>query len=589
MARRYLNPTEVRDFSRAADDIVLGSIATLNALIAQRDEISSEYESMEGIADAIRARNEGIDRKVRSLSAQAKKLLRDADYEMRGGNSARGGKFAEAAAEMQSEIEELEKKRVSATRRRELVGRYANIKKEIGQIESKIHDVTRRVLKDLTSRLNTIKRSPGASVHRDSIKRIEKDILIGDRKNRAGDDARANITRAANLISSIEGKVALDPKKPAPPSASSIRQRKLEGDFIGAFDRYIRVKKHTKKFPQLQGEIEYIENQFKAIKRRLEQGEDVGGAIARLEKRVIDLHGLTKPRSETKTFKDARAGVMEFVKRGAEAAQRGASSAEVDEILYDLDEFGRSFSAKEKASFTPEERRELSSEIMKLHSALRKIKRSGKGRKRNPCIGMHFKGKDADDLLRALEASAKRMESSSRATPNPLHPIPKRASDTKIKATVSKNISLLVKEGYPEKQAVAIALNTARKEAPSKIDAIYGPSPSDGAAKSKTTKKKAAKKKTTKKKITKKKVTKKKATKKVAKKNPPKKASPAKSLIEKCNSLWDYYCARPSKKRLKEVVAHLDKMAKSSAKSVKEERARCMRAARREMKKIGMK
>jgi len=36
----------------------------------------------------------------------------------------------------------------------------------------------------------------------------------------------------------------------------------------------------------------------------------------------------------------------------------------------------------------------------------------------------------------------------------------------KSKAVVSKNISEMVKSGYPQKQAVAAALNTARKSKP---------------------------------------------------------------------------------------------------------------------------
>jgi len=77
-----------------------------------------------------------------------------------------------------------------------------------------------------------------------------------------------------------------------------------------------------------------------------------------------------------------------------------------------------------------------------------------------------------------------------------------------------------------------------------------------------------------------------KAKKKVASK---KKAPAAKALINKCRKLWDHYCERPSKKRLKEVLEHLEKMKASSAKSVKEERSRCLRVANKEARRLGMK
>ena len=69
----------------------------------------------------------------------------------------------------------------------------------------------------------------------------------------------------------------------------------------------------------------------------------------------------------------------------------------------------------------------------------------------------------------------------------------------------------------------------------------------------------------------------------------PKKAPTAAALKSECRRLWEHYCERPNKTRLRAVIKHCDLMAESSAKSVKEERARCMRSARREMKKLGMK
>jgi len=87
---------------------------------------------------------------------------------------------------------------------------------------------------------------------------------------------------------------------------------------------------------------------------------------------------------------------------------------------------------------------------------------------------------------------------------------------------------------------------------------------------------KASKKKAAKKKVAKKKVTR-------------AKCPPAATLVKKCRKLWESYCERPSKTRLKTVFEHLELMKQSKAKSCKEERARCLRAANKEAKRLGMK
>lgn len=53
-------------------------------------------------------------------------------------------------------------------------------------------------------------------------------------------------------------------------------------------------------------------------------------------------------------------------------------------------------------------------------------------------------------------------------------------------------------------------------------------------------------------------------------------------LIRKCQKLWEHYCERPAKKRLKEVFDHLEKMKESKSKRVKEERSRCLRVANKQ-------
>lgn len=75
------------------------------------------------------------------------------------------------------------------------------------------------------------------------------------------------------------------------------------------------------------------------------------------------------------------------------------------------------------------------------------------------------------------------------------------------------------------------------------------------------------------------------AKKKVARKKTP----PYQLLINRCRKLWDHYCERPNKKRLKPVLEHLDKMKVSTSKKVADERRRCLRVANKEAKRLKMK
>jgi len=94
------------------------------------------------------------------------------------------------------------------------------------------------------------------------------------------------------------------------------------------------------------------------------------------------------------------------------------------------------------------------------------------------------------------------------------------------------------------------------------------------------------KKKATKKKVAKKKV----AKKKVAKKKVARKKTPEwQLLINRCRKLWDHYCERPSKKRLKPVLEHLEKMKASTSKKVADERKSCLRIANKEARSLKMK
>lgn len=69
----------------------------------------------------------------------------------------------------------------------------------------------------------------------------------------------------------------------------------------------------------------------------------------------------------------------------------------------------------------------------------------------------------------------------------------------------------------------------------------------------------------------------------------PSRSSTANDLKNECRRLWDSYCERPNKTRLKAVIKHCEKMKSSKCESVRRERDRCMRAARSEAKELGVK
>ena len=77
--------------------------------------------------------------------------------------------------------------------------------------------------------------------------------------------------------------------------------------------------------------------------------------------------------------------------------------------------------------------------------------------------------------------------------------------------------------------------------------------------------------------------------KKTAKKATRKATPKYQLLINRCHKLWDVYCTKQTKKALKDIFAHLEKMKASTSEKVKKERARCLRAANKEAKRIKLK
>jgi hypothetical protein len=71
--------------------------------------------------------------------------------------------------------------------------------------------------------------------------------------------------------------------------------------------------------------------------------------------------------------------------------------------------------------------------------------------------------------------------------------------------------------------------------------------------------------------------------------NPVRKTkSPATKLIERCHRLWEAYTKKPTKKALKEVASHLDKMRAVAGERVKKEASACSKAVAKEARRLNM-
>ena len=74
------------------------------------------------------------------------------------------------------------------------------------------------------------------------------------------------------------------------------------------------------------------------------------------------------------------------------------------------------------------------------------------------------------------------------------------------------------------------------------------------------------------------------------KKKTARKSTPAwQRSIRRCQKLWEHYCERPSKKRLQDVLKHMETMKASTSKKVVDEYKVCLRAVNKEKKRWKLK
>lgn len=629
MARRKWNPDDARKLHRDIDELVQGSGSTIDAAYDEYKTSERQLQHLEEVLEQIEKEHRyyvdkggAIPSRIADARGETKRLIREEKDVIRGLS-----------------------KRIAA---------YANAN-----------------LKRIRERLELIEASPGASTQQNKRQIKEVHRAIFKLKNKAKlpfTDLRRDFAAIWGMIVTIEQDLGMRLRPAAGEPGKKMSKRRRDIDAASEMlKRWTQVRKYAKKHPGTQDEVEFIDQQFRTLHDRARRGEDIRSRLDRLQERIKDLHLLTQPRAHLPTYAEAKRGVESFVEAIKEYSQREMTPAGVDRMKFELEKFARGFKSEAKAQWSKVQQREFATDVRRLYKALERLK-SQAGRKKNPCVGLHFHGKDADDLLKAMEEASKRIDRSPQlrklAKENPNGAFgsrAKRLSASRLRAE-HKELSALLKssadpitdfgsEGLSllkmqirtlaaEMKRRKLKPNPAGKKASKKkknpdargsdfseaiIECQDRTIPKTPAAIDKKIAScqkvlkdlRAQQKRATKtrrydvvdvieqssidmhdfivelyaakrqKNPGKKKA--KKASKKAANKKATRKTSPSQSLINRCRKLWDVYCEKPTKKNLRAVQTHLDKMQDSTAKSVKDERKRCLRAANAEAKRLGMK
>ena len=527
MARRSrrLNPDDARTLGRDIDDVIGGSGSAIDAVYEEYKQVNRDLDRYEDIKANLEENEQSIPRKLRAAIAENKLRLRELDRR---------------------------------------IAQYSKI-----------------MLRRVKERMDIIRNSPGASFNRDQIRDVDRAIFKVEKKAKnRGADIRMDLAALMGAVVTLEQDSGIVIRKPGKKVDETSRRKTEEAQlYAGLVDQWKKVYRHAKKDPRVQEDVEWVTTQLRGLDVKFRRGESIRRGIERVAKRIKDIHNRTKPRRRLKTFADAKKGVRDFVVVIQEYSQGDVTAAGIDRLERELADFAAQFSAKEKAEWGRGESREFGRDIRNIRKALEKL-RPKRGRKKNPCIGLHFHGKDSDELLKALEESADRQTKKAKKNPRGGYDFVEsfvECDDRTIPKTakaIDKKIAACKKELRDIRAQQTVATRNRHYDLSEKMEQASADihefvSRLYAAKRKSNPKKKAAKKKSSKK--------------------TTRKTSPSQNLIKRCQKLWDAYCEKPTKKNLRAVLEHLEKMKESSAKSVKSERARCLRVANKEAKRLKVK
>ena len=541
---RKLNPAAAEDLGREIDDIVNGSGTTIDAVYEEYKEVDREIAQLEDIKTNLQENDQTVPVKLRTRIAENK------------------------------------------VRRRELDRRIA----QYGRI----------MLRRIKERMDVIRASPGASFNRDEIRRVDRAIFkVKQKAKNRGADIRSDLSSIMGAVVTLEQDSGIVIRRPGRAVDEESRRKAQEAELYAALvDQWKKVYRHAKKDKRVKEDVEWVTAQLRGLDVKFRRGESIRRGIERVARRIKDIHNRTKPRKVLWTYAEAQQGISDFAAVIEDYSRERVTAAGVDRLKTELETFSRQFTPAAKSKWTKTDQRKFATDVRKLHRAIDAL-RPGKKRKKNPSRYAVEKptlrvGNEVGTFT--IEAKRPKMVALSRGDERIV--VASADQSLRYKGKEWDYVYVYSNKGYAgqmfEAPLESQSLAEATQDAVDKIEGTYyekhwlanprgkrrHKNPCIGLhfhGKDADELMKAIEKSAER------------QEKKNPKKSTRKKVSPAQRLIKRCQKLWDTYCERPTKKNLRAVLEHLEKMKQSKSEKVKSERRRCLRVANKEAKRLKVK
>jgi len=426
--------------------------------------------------------------------------------------------------------------------------RLRELTRDYKALEGQVARYSNASLKDIEKKLEMYKGTPGAAFYGDLLRDMQRRLLRAKKKAQfRGADVREEINQLRGDVATLKQGL---PVAGIPKTKRSAAQKDTVKDaYEDQVARWKKVGRRLEwpKHRRFKETADWIGLQLTVIKRKLARGEaDVGTSIRRVAKKIDEVEAVTLPRAKLKTAADARK-IIASVRRKAAAMRKAArrSPKEIEALEQKIDALGSSFRAREKAKWTRRDEKAIAQDIQDLKS----LAKSMKGAKGAPKHPVRLKAgnpkKKKTKRKAAKKKTAKKKKRAKKATKKDIKRITRHQEASLRGGAVGTAVGGTVGALTAGPVGAAVGAGTG---------AYVG-------AKAAKSKKSNAKKKRT------------------------KKTPDWQRLIRRCQKLWEHYCERPSKKRLQDVIKHLETMKQSSSKKVLDERKLCIRAVNKEKKR----